>query len=318
MSRRYCTPIGPQLVEEGSELAIPLAATDPDGKKISLQRWGSTRFLLLTDNGNGTGAINCLPGLHRRRFRRSVTITAVDDGIPSLSDVETFTLTVVTSTARRCSPPLATRVLMKAQTLTINLSATDPDGDAYGFSASALPGFCSLSGATISCNPGYDDAGSSSVTVTVSDAGTPSLSDSETFTLTVGASTARRCSTRSAVRRLRKGRLLSITLSASDPDGDALSFSGEAAYGGCCSATTATAPRASSGRPTSGRPATWWCWSASSMTAPRSSVTSKTFTLSVGDVNRPPVLDAIRNQSRGRRRAAEHRRERDAIPTGMR
>ena len=52
-----------------------------------------------------------------------------------------------------------------------------------------LPGFCSFASpspgtGTISCSPGFDDAQAYPLTVTVTDNGSPNLTDSETFTLT--------------------------------------------------------------------------------------------------------------------------------------
>ena len=78
----------------------------------------------------------------------------------------------------------------EGQTLNIGLSAIDPDADGLVFSTSTLPSFCTLTDngdgtGSINCSPGFSDAGSSSITVTVTDDGTPNLNDEETFTLTV-------------------------------------------------------------------------------------------------------------------------------------
>ena len=76
-------------------------------------------------------------------------------------------------------------------TLNIPLSATDPDpGDSLAFSASGLPSFCSLTdngnrSGSIACNPVGGDSGTFNVTVTVTDDGSPALSDSDTFDLAV-------------------------------------------------------------------------------------------------------------------------------------
>jgi hypothetical protein len=74
-------------------------------------------------------------------------------------------------------------------TLQFTVSATDPDGDTLTYSFSATP---SLPGATInsstgafSWTPGYDQQGSHSVRFTVTDNGSPSMSDFEDITITV-------------------------------------------------------------------------------------------------------------------------------------
>jgi len=74
--------------------------------------------------------------------------------------------------------------------LTIPLSATDPDGDDITLSASGLPAFAILTDngdgtGTIDVNPGDMDAGVYPIDVTATDDGTPNLSDTESFTLTV-------------------------------------------------------------------------------------------------------------------------------------
>jgi hypothetical protein len=72
--------------------------------------------------------------------------------------------------------------------LTFTLSASDPDGDGLTFSASNLPTGASFNPSTrvFSWTPAFGSAGNYNVTFTVTDNGTPSESDSEVITITVG------------------------------------------------------------------------------------------------------------------------------------
>ena len=78
----------------------------------------------------------------------------------------------------------------EGQSASINLSATNPDGDTQTFSATGLPGFATLTDhsndtATLDIDPLSGDAGTYSVTIRVTDNGLPALEDSETFDIIV-------------------------------------------------------------------------------------------------------------------------------------
>jgi hypothetical protein len=80
----------------------------------------------------------------------------------------------------------------EGQSASINLSATNPDGDTQTFSATGLPGFATLTDhsndtATLDIDPLSGDAGTYTVTIRVTDNGLPALEDSETFDIIVSA-----------------------------------------------------------------------------------------------------------------------------------
>lgn len=85
------------------------------------------------------------------------------------------------------SPPvLATvgsKTVVAGNTLTLLLTATDPDGDAVTFTATNLPSFASLSAATLTVSPGAQAAGTYPITVNATDS--KGATDQETFTLVV-------------------------------------------------------------------------------------------------------------------------------------
>ena len=78
----------------------------------------------------------------------------------------------------------------EGQFASINLSATNLDGDTQTFGATGLPVFATLTDhsndtATLSIDPFSGDAGTYTVTITVTDNGLPVLEDSETFDIIV-------------------------------------------------------------------------------------------------------------------------------------
>jgi len=93
------------------------------------------------------------------------------------------------------SPPVLGELTDKTEdeddSITISFSATDPDGsDTLIFSVSGLPLFAELHDhgdrtADIVIETDHDSSGTYTITVTVTDNGTPQLNDSDTFILTV-------------------------------------------------------------------------------------------------------------------------------------
>ena len=83
-----------QSVDENAMLNVPLSATDPNtGDVLSFAEVGLPGFCGLTDNGDGTGDIDCSP-VDGDAGNYSVQIFALDDGSPPLSDSASFVLTV--------------------------------------------------------------------------------------------------------------------------------------------------------------------------------------------------------------------------------
>ena len=110
----------------------------------------------------------------------------------------------------------------------MGVSATDADGTTPALSATGLPAFCSftdnLNGTgTLICTPGFTDAGLyTGLTITASDG---FLADSKTFSLTV--TNVNRAPVLNAIgaKGVNENTNLNFTISGSDPDGDAITYS---------------------------------------------------------------------------------------------
>jgi hypothetical protein len=119
--------------------------------------------------------------------------------------------------------------LREGESFRLVVSAIDPDGDRVTFSASGLPGFCSLANsgggaAVINCSTGAGDAGTYTVTVTARDDSVLLEESSETFNIVVIANSAPSLSNISN-QSVAEGASINIELRATDADGDALTFS---------------------------------------------------------------------------------------------
>ena len=104
----------------------------------------------------------------------------------------------------------------------MSLSSSDVDGDDVTYSASASNGSATVDGGVLTVLPATDFSGSMTVTVTVSDG---SLTDSASFTLTVNPVNDAPVVSAIANQTVAEDASLTLTLSATDADGDDLTFS---------------------------------------------------------------------------------------------
>jgi len=184
--------IGNQVVPESSSVSVPLSATDADGNVLSFSATGLPVFASLVDNGDGTGSLEINPTGPGDNGTYPVTVTVSDNGTPVLSDSEVISVVVGSTNQPPVLAAIGDQMLDEGASLTVPLSATDPNGNGLSFSATGLPAFAVLTDngdgtGSLQLDPVIGDAGTYPVTVTVSDDGTPVLIDSEAFTISVNA-----------------------------------------------------------------------------------------------------------------------------------
>ena len=107
-------------------------------------------------------------------------------------------------------------------TLTLAVSATDPDGDTITYSATGLPSGASFAGQTFRWTPAHGQAGDYQVTFTASDG---QNQDSATVTITVVKVNRAPVLGEIDDRFIDQDQSLAFPLAASDPDGDSLTYS---------------------------------------------------------------------------------------------
>jgi hypothetical protein len=121
---------------------------------------------------------------------------------------------------------LCSRTVKENETLTITLSATDPDGDTITYGNNAT--FGNLNGNIFTWTPDYENSGVYYLEFNASDG---SLVDSETVTITVNNVNRAPVLSDIISRSVNESETLTITLNATDPDRDSVIYSTNATFG---------------------------------------------------------------------------------------
>jgi hypothetical protein len=215
-------PIANMTVAAGAELRFTATATDPDGDNLT--------FSLDPEQAPAGATINPQTGVFTwtptaaQVGTFTVRVLVTDDGQPPLADSETFTITVAANRAPMLDP-IAPKEVAEGSELTFTAIATDPDGNQITF---ALDPDQSPAGATIDpasgifrWTPTEEQGGQAqpfTVRILAIDNGTPSLADSETFTVTVTEVNRSPALARPENRQVARGSELVFTATATDPD----------------------------------------------------------------------------------------------------
>lgn len=214
-------PIVDQTNDEGETVSLFATATDPEGDNIT---WGATGLPTGLSINPATGEISGTISATAADF--NVEITATDDGDPIESSSINFVWHVVVPVN---DPPvlalIGDQTNIEGATVSVNVSATDPEGDNLIFGATGLP-----AGLMINANTGEITGtlavavGTYAVTVTVTDDGTPNLSDSEAFDWIVTPPNQAPNLASILDQLNEEGAAVSVTATATDPEGDNLTF----------------------------------------------------------------------------------------------
>jgi hypothetical protein len=164
-------------VDEAQNLEFEVQASDPDADDLTIQAvsgdlpggWG------FTDNGDGTGTFNWTPG-YDDAGEYTLTVTASDGNFNISSNINITVNQVNRAPSWTAVPASATT--NENQLLTINVVASDPDGDNLTLTASSgnLPGgwtFTDLGAGRgiFLWTPTYSHAGDYTLIVRVTDGG---------------------------------------------------------------------------------------------------------------------------------------------------
>jgi len=201
---------------EDTALAITLAATDADGDPLTYQIGSAPA------HGTLSGTAPNLSYLPAANYNGSDSFTfTVNDGIVSSSNA-TVSLTVTPVN----DPPVAVAQSVNVAQNTakaITLSASDVDGDTLGYAVVSGPAHGTLSGSAPNLNytPGAGYTGSDSFTFTANDGLLTSAP--ATVSLTVTATNIAPVAAAQSVT-VNNNMAKAITLTASDANGDTLTF----------------------------------------------------------------------------------------------
>lgn len=253
-------PIPDRTNSEGEAIDLVLTtAADPDGNSVMLSVAGLPPGLSMNADARVTGT---LPYTAAGDY--SVTITAGDGNTVNGTTSVTFTWHVLNVNRRPDVINPGPQTSAEGAVVTLQVLASDPDGDTLTYTATNLPPGLSINAATgvISGTVSYTASGSYTVTVTAKDPG--GLSDTETFTWTV-TDVNRPPIARDDSSSVTAGQsvVVNVRHNDEDPDGNALTT------------TSVTQPAAGQGTVTINADGTV------SYTAPASFVGTTTFTYTI-------------------------------------
>ncbi len=295
------TPIGNQTVQRGEVLDIPITVTDPDGDAITLTATGSGGFGLpsfasFIDKGDGTAFLRLTPG---SGDRGNYTLTLIaTDGEQSTGEY-TF---VVSVEAFNDAPQLewiSDKVAVVGEPLTFTVRVNDLDEDGLNFEVMGLSPGATLTPSNIYGRAIFNwtptSVGNYPITITVKDSGNGDASLVETaqqsFNLVVRHSNTAPSFASLADLSVNEGETLSVFLNAIDAEGDVLTYS------------ATNLPAGATLNPQTGE-LRWTPTYLSAGTYDNILVTvsdghkssSQTFSITVNNSNRPPVLTPIAPQ----------------------
>ncbi|MEM7251784.1 MAG: PASTA domain-containing protein, partial [Pseudomonadota bacterium] len=224
-------PIDDQSVNEGELLEFTVSATDPDGDDVRFEGANLPVGASFVDNGDGTATFSWTPDFDQMGTF-DVNFTVFDDQVPPGRDDVTVRVTVgdVNRPPEFIPRGDETRDVNEGEFLEIVLEADDVDGDFVSFPTPAsLPSGAAFidngdGTATFSWTPAFGQTGVFPVLFTVEDDGSPILSDAKTITITVGDVNRPPVLDPIGNRSAEIGSRFELMVTASDPDGDPVSF----------------------------------------------------------------------------------------------
>ncbi len=211
---------GDQTTGEGDEVALLVAAGDPDvGDTLTFTATGLPPGLdILPATGLIGGTVDPGAGAGSPYL---VTITAADDGTPSLQSQVTLVWTVVDTNRRPIVDTVTSIAIDEGRLATFTVTASDPDGNSVVFSLGGAP-----SGASIDPSTGefswqtteMHGPGTYAVEVVVTDDGSPRLSTTTTAAVAVLEVNEPPVIASVPDPRSAEGDVVTLQLTASDPD----------------------------------------------------------------------------------------------------
>jgi hypothetical protein len=189
-------PIANQQVDEGVELIVPITCEDVEDDSVVIDGGNLPTGAVVTDLGGCSGEFRWTPDFLSSGNYPDVLITATDDGSPLAQGQETFTITVGDfNLPPAFSDDIPSRVEVdENEPIFVRMDADDPDEPATDLvfrALDTLPDGATYSGnlggyAELNWTPDFGQAGEEPLRFEVCDNGTPTLCDRHDLTIAVG------------------------------------------------------------------------------------------------------------------------------------
>ncbi len=215
----FDSDMGDRTDREDTVISLSAAATDPDANTVSYSATGLPPGLSVNRTTGliaGTIDFSAAAG-----SPYAVVVTATDNGTPSLSAVDTFSWTVTNTNRPPALHPMADIVGAEQTPISFTATGTDPDLDELVFTLAGAP-----PGAVIEAGSGVftwtpteaQGPGTYSMTVVVTDTGSPPLTHSQIVRVT--AAEANRPPSLAPIvdRQDGEGSAVDLTVAGTDPD----------------------------------------------------------------------------------------------------
>ena len=293
-------PIGGQIVDEGVELTFTATASDTDTPANTLTFSLGVGAPASAAIDPVTGVFTWIPTESQSPGTYGIEVVVTDNGTPARSDSETITVSVSEANAGPVLAPIGDQTIDEGDKLTFTATANDVDLPANTLTFSLGAG--APAGASIDPGTGVftwtpaegEGPRTYGIEVVVTDDGTPARSDSETITVTVNEVNADPILDPIGDQTVDEGNELTFTATATDADipANALTFSlaGAVPVGATIDPGTGVftwIPAEDQG------PGSYTFNVVVTDDGTPALVDSETITITVNEVNKAPVLDAI-------------------------
>lgn len=218
-------PAENKAVAEGESMSFGVSASDPDGDAVTLAADP------LPSGSSFTGGTFSWTPTYEQAGTYTITFIATDPSGLNSSRTVTITVTDVRLNDPPVISPIGDQEVAEGILLQFEITASDPDGDILNYAVvSPLPAGASFSGRTFAWTPASGQAGSYTVTFSATDP--EGLPGTETISITVRNGNRAPVLAPIGDKTVEEGSKLSFTISAADPDGDALVFAAQDLPGG--------------------------------------------------------------------------------------
>lgn len=293
-----------QTANVGQAISLSITAADQDIRTCNSQTQPVTPHLnytaqylpagaQLTDNGDNTATFTWTPSAGQEGVYDPMTFTVTDDD--GLASSENVKMTVRGPNQPPVFVPIAEKTVYTDEPLAFAVAASDPEGDPLTYGAEQLPAGAQLSNSIFSWTPSASQTGDHTVVFTVTDGKNTSTTQ---VTITVLAQPAGDVNAPvvadPGAQTVKEGQIVSVPVTATDPNGTAPAL------------TAANLPYGAlftdngNGRGT-------FSWTPTYDQAGQYTVTFfasngtlagwKTILITVGGINRAPVLDPVGNKT---------------------